>query len=171
MSESPKQSFEDFLVKATSDSWIKSYVWTESTTSADLRAQMGSLALGFTRTHKTGPDGRLWALDVEFAPGTVVGVDLELIEDRPILQNPAWLAQRFGLDADTCDTKTLLHEWVCREAVFKALAPQNSELMLSSFYKVDEKTYGVTDDESAGTIETLVSWSPQWVMALARRPV
>lgn len=169
MSESPQNSFEDFLAKAVGDSWIESYRWTEASSSAALKSQMGQLARGYSRTNKTAPDGALWALEVQAKPGIVVGVDLELIKDRPILQNPQWLADRFQLTGESCTPKKILEEWVSREAVFKALAPQNGHLMLSSFYKMNDTTYGVIDDVTRTSIETCIAWSETWVLALARR--
>ena len=169
MDESPEHSFADFLAEAVKTSWIQSFRWTAANTSADLKAQMGTLPQGYSRTHKTGPDGALWALDVQAKPGSVVGVDLEIIKDRPILQNPQWLADRFQLTGESCTPKNLLEEWVCREAVFKALAPDNGHLMLSSFYKMGDTTYGVIDDVTRMAVETRVEWGKVWVLALARR--
>ena len=169
MGESPEQSFEGFLAKAVSDSWIDSYVWRVASSSSELKSQTGALAPGFSRTNKTASDGTLWALDIKAVPGTVVGVDLELIKDRPILQSPQWLAQRFQLSPESYTSQTLLEEWVCREAVFKALAPNNGHLMLSSFYKKSDHLYGVIDDPVDASVEVLVSWSYLWVLAIARR--
>ncbi|HVJ64347.1 MAG TPA: 4'-phosphopantetheinyl transferase superfamily protein [Bdellovibrionota bacterium] len=170
MSESPQQSFEKFLNQSLRDAWISSFTWRTAVTSAELKSQMGALPRGYSRTHKTGPAGVLWALDVQSTAGQVVGVDLELINrERPIMQNPQWLAERFQLTPENYTSQTLLEEWVSREAVFKALSPNNAHLMLSSFHKFDESTYGIIDDPEGRRVEVRVAWTRDWVLALARR--
>ena len=92
----PQHGFRNFLEKAEQDGWIAGYRWASSDSLKLLRSQLGGKRKPeVSRTHKRGTDGMWYGLEVESDYGACVGVDLELLVSRPILDRPEWLAQRF----------------------------------------------------------------------------
>lgn len=172
MTLSPKDSFETFLNQLVEDRWMSSFVWTHATSHSELKSQKKKLSEGWSRSHKASAEGEIWCVDIEALPGMSVGVDLELVTSRPILENPKWLAERFGMDPVSSTPQFLLEEWVSREAVFKACVPDNADLMLSSFYRVQPGVYGLVkqaQDSSRLLLETRLCLTSNWIMAVARR--
>ncbi len=124
----PQLGFKNFLERAEQDGWISKYRWAKAESLKELREKLGGIRKPNTsRTHKRGTDGIWWGLEVEPDYGTAVGVDIELLVDRPVLQNPQWIAERMGLGR-VSNPKEIIEEWSRREAAFKAVSMQFEEL-------------------------------------------
>jgi len=164
----PKEAFRAFLEKAESDSWIAAYTWFSAESFGQLKSKMKKIKEGFSRTHKKGTDGLWWGLEVEAHFGTVVGVDLELLMERPILEKPDWITTRLGMSR-TSTPKQILEEWSLRESSFKAFAPNNEKILLSQFRRTAPNTFSLLSATGERSVQTRASWSSRWVATLAWR--
>lgn len=164
-----KTAFRNFLGRAEDDGWIASYQWSSKDSFVLLREEMNAVdyELG-SRTHKKSTDGIWWGLNVEAQFGTSIGVDLELLIERPILNNPEWISNRLGISRSS-SSKEVLEEWACREAAFKCLAPNNKGLYLSQFRKVAPGKYTIFMNGQDLNIQTKMHWWEKWLLALAWR--
>ena len=165
-----KDAFRNFLEKAENDAWIAGYKWFSADTFAHLRQKMGGpkTAANISRTHKRSTDGLWWAVEVEAFDGTQVGVDLEAYISRPLLNEPAWITERLGISKSTTPQK-ILEEWSCREAAFKALAPQNAGVLMSHFKRSATNTFAVRGPGGDRSVQVRSAWSGRWVLSLAWR--
>lgn len=174
MAAKPPELFAHYLDNLKREGWLKSYVWSDAASFTQLKTKMGALnRSSFTRSHKKDLSGHCWNLDVEFPGGFVLGVDLELSRNRPVLNNPHWLLSRFGLDDfKTHSKERALEEWVKREAMFKACYPFNNGLVLSVFKPIDhfKDVYAAhVKDNVYIELEAKVISASDWIMGLARR--
>ena len=168
--QSPQSGFKSFLEKAEADGWIASYKWQNAETFGLLRQKLGgkNTKEEISRTHKKGTDGKWWSCEVEAHYGTAVGVDLELLISRPILEDPAWISNRLGL-ARNLSPKALLEEWSSREAVFKSLAPDNKGMLLSQIRKSGNGTYTAFSHTSEKSAQVRSAVVGKWMLTLAWR--
>jgi|GEM_PF-1073651 len=165
----PSQGFRSFLERAEEDGWIASYRWFQAETFGLLKLKLnGPAKENFSRTHKKGTDGIWYAVEVEAHYGTSVGVDLELLMPRPILDNPEWIQRRLGM-ARAGSPRAVIEEWSSREAGFKALAPDNKKIVLSQFRRTAPNSLTVLTQGGEFSVQTRTNWSSKWVMALAWR--
>jgi hypothetical protein len=166
---SPVNGFKSFLDRAEEDGWIASYRWTKAETFGLLKIKLGGPAKeGFSRSHKRGTDGIWYALEVESHYGTSVGVDLELLMPRPILDNPEWILRRLGMTR-TGSPRAIIEEWSAREAAFKALSTDNVKIVMSQFRRTAPNTLTVLSQGGDHAVQTRTSWSSKWVVSLAWR--
>ncbi len=165
----PKNAFRAFLERAEDDGWIASYRWFEAESYGLLKQKLkGPCPESFSRTHKKGTDGLWWAVEVEGHDGTAVGIDLEILISRPILDQPSWISHRLNLPRNLNPQK-ILEEWSSREAAFKALAPDNKNVFMSQFKRTAPNTltlYTATSDKS---LQVRTNWAGKWLMTLAWR--
>jgi len=164
-----KIAFRNFLSRAEDDGWIASYNWRSKESFILLREEMkqDGHELG-SRTHKKGTNGVWWGLSVEAQYGTSIGVDLEFLIERPILDNPEWISNRLGISRSS-SSKEVLEEWACREAAFKCLAPLNKGVFLSQFRKSAAGKYTIFINGQDMNIQTKVHWWEKWILTLAWR--
>jgi len=164
-----QNAFRAFLNRAEDDGWISSYKWFEGESFVLLREEMNSHVYEIgSRSHKKATNGTWLGLAVEADYGTAIGVDLELLIERPILNDPTWLSQRLGLSRHTTP-KEILEDWSCREAAFKCLAPHNKGRYLSQFRKEGPGKYAIFMNGEDRYIQTKTLWWEKWVLALAWR--
>ena len=164
-------SMKAFLEKAENDGWIAGYKWFDGDTFGLLKQKLkGPCKESFSRTHKKGTDGHWWALEVEAHFGTAVGVDLEILISRPILDRPHWITQRLGLGR-TSGPKAILEEWSMREAAFKAIRPDNEGLVVSQFRRTAPNTYTVYANIGERSVQTRAFWAGKWLLSLAWRTI
>ena len=167
----PKNAFRAFLERAENDGWIAGYKWIEAESFGLLRQKLkGPCKEGFTRTHKKGTDGHWWAVEVEAHFGTSVGVDLEILISRPILDNPAWITQRLNISR-TSTPKSIVEEWSNREAAFKALTSENNGLVVSQFRRSASNTLTIFTNQGDKSVQTRAAWAGKWVLSLAWRTI
>ena len=165
----PREAFKSFLDRAEDDGWLSSYKWHSADTFGLLRMKLnGSVREGWTRTHKKSTDGTWWALEIQAHDGTSIGVDLEILIERPILDNPQWITNRLNMPRHS-QPRQILEEWSCRESAFKALAPDNSKILLGQFRRSAANTLTVLSQSSDRSVQTRASWAGRWVLSLAWR--
>ncbi len=165
----PKNAFKAFLERAENDGWIASYKWHEAETFGLLRQKLkGPVKEGFSRSHKKGTDGHWWGVEVEAHFGTSVGIDLEILISRPILDNPSWITQRLNI-ARTSSPKNIIEEWSVRESAFKALSPDNDKIVVSQFRKTAPNTLTVYTNHGDKSVQTRATWAGKWMLSLAWR--
>jgi hypothetical protein len=165
----PKIGFRSFLEKAENDGWIASYRWITGDSWGLLKNKLnGPAAEGFSRSHKKFTDGQWWAVEVEAHDGTVVGIDLELLLSRPILDKPDWITRRLALSKAGTPQK-IIEEWSSREAAFKALAPDNSKLLLSQLRWTAPNTLGVFSTAGERLVQIRSFWYGKWCLCLGWR--
>lgn len=170
MSANPRDGFRSFLDKAESDGWIAGYKWVCSEHFGQLRDKLGGIGPveEKSRSHKKGTDGLWWGVEVEAHYGTSVGVDLEFLMQRPILDDPTWITTRLGIARNT-QPKNILEEWSSRESAFKALAPNNQKILISQFRRSAPGTLTVYTAEGERNVQLRSAWSGRWVLTLAWR--
>jgi hypothetical protein len=162
-------SFRNFLERAQDESWIASYEWYKEDNFKKLKQNMKKVSYDIGSTsHKKSTDGNFWGIIVECFEGTSIGVDLELLIDRPVLKNTEWLSQRFGISKSSTP-KQIMEEWACREAAFKCFAPDNQNLYLSQIRKSAPNTYSIFSTGGGRSVQTRIMWRDNWVLALAWR--
>jgi hypothetical protein len=166
----PREGFRSFLNKAEVDGWIAGARWRHSDSYVLLKNDLGPsrLADGFSRTHKKGTDGIWWACEVEAHYGTTVGLDLEILISRPILDDPTWISRRLGISRPATP-KATLEEWSHREAVYKALYPGNEHLRLSQIRRSGASLYSVFTPQGESSVQVRSSWHGKWLLTLAWR--
>jgi hypothetical protein len=166
----PQDGFRSFLEKAEADGWIASYKWTGAESFGLLRQKLGGKKTSdeISRTHKKGTDGRWWACEVEAHYGTSVGVDLELLISRPILEDPTWISNRLGLSRNLTP-KLLLEEWSCREAAFKAMAPDNKGIRMTQIRRTGTGSYTVYSPSGEKSLQVRSFMNGKWLLTLAWR--
>lgn len=165
----PKNAFRAFLERAEDDGWIASYRWFEAESYGLLKQKLkGPCPEGFSRTHKKSTDGLWWAVEVESHDGTAVGIDLEILISRPILDNPSWITRRLNIPRNQNPQK-ILEEWSGREAAFKALAPKNENVFVSQFKRTAPNTLTLFTATSDVSVQVRTSWAGKWLMTLAWR--
>jgi 4'-phosphopantetheinyl transferase EntD len=167
-----KDAFRSFLGQAEDDGWIAGYKWYQAESYTALRHLLGPPGHreGFSRTHKKGNDGTWWALEVEMHDRTGVGVDLEVLMERPILSNPRWITERLGISR-SATPKIIIEEWSAREAAFKALYPHNENVFLSQFRRAQGGRYEILTAQGAQSLQVKSAWQQTWVLSLAWRSV
>jgi hypothetical protein len=163
-------AFRNFLDRAQDESWIVSFDWYVESHFAKLREKMQTPQTPelFSKTHKKATDGQWWGLKVESAEDTAIGVDMEILIDRPILKNTDWIIRRLNLPR-TSTPKQILEEWSCREAAYKCLAPDNAGLLLPQIRKSTGSSYYVQLAGREITMQTRLMWRDNWLLALAWR--
>lgn len=165
----PVTGFKSFLNRAEEDGWIAAYRWTKAETFGLLKIKLGGpVKEGWSRTHKKGTDGFWYALEIEAHYGTAVGIDLELLMPRPILDNPDWILRRLGMTRSG-SPRAIIEEWSAREAAFKALAPDNKKILVSQFRRTAPNSLTVLTQGGDLAVQTRTSWASKWVAALAWR--
>jgi hypothetical protein len=166
----PQDGFKSFLEKAEADGWIASYKWVGADSFGLLRQKLGGKKTSdeISRTHKKGTDGRWWSCEVEAHYGTSVGVDLELLISRPILEDPTWICNRLNLPRNL-SPKNLLEEWTSREAAFKSLAPDNKGLKISQFRKSGTGSYTIFTPNGEKSMQVRSATNGKWILTLAWR--
>lgn len=169
MGPGPKDGFRSFLERAEDDGWIASFKWIGAETWPALKEKLGGPAVaGISRTHKKALDGNWWALEVEAHEGTAVGVDLELLFERPILEKPDWIVRRLGM-AKAAEPKKIIEEWSAREAAFKALAPDNEKILLSQLRRSAANTLSVLTPKGDRSVQVRSHWNGKWCLSLGWR--
>jgi hypothetical protein len=165
----PRDSFRNFLERAEQDAWIASYKWFVAETFGFLKIKMGKLpGENYSRSHKRGTDGLWYGVEVEAHEGTGIGVDLELLVSRPILDDPSWITTRLNMPR-TSSPQKILEEWSAREAAFKSLAPNNQGVLVSHFRRSAPGTLALFSPQGESLIQTRTSVSQKWVLSLAWR--
>lgn len=171
MSQSPRDGFRSFLERAEDDGWIASYRWVTADSWNLLREKLGGPAKpGISRTHKKGTDGMWWAVEIEAHEGTAVGIDLEILFQRPILEKPDWIVRRLGM-ARAGTPKSIIEEWSTRECAFKALAPDNQKILLSQLRRTAPTTITVLTQTGDRMVQIRSHWSGHWCLSLGWRTV
>lgn len=125
------QIFESFLDELVSEKIIDRYQWTEFATSEEFQSKKKELSLSKnnSRTHKVDPVAKtVHMLDV-FSDKSV-GVDLEYVQERKHMDQ---LQQKIGIDPNEMSIEKFFTEWTLREAAFKALWPDNKNVLLKDF--------------------------------------
>ena len=167
--KTPKDAFRTFLERIQDDGWISDYKWVQAESYPALKQKLGKVdPLTHSRSHKKAMDGTWWALDVEAFDGTSVGVDLELLIQRPILDNPEWITNRLGI-ARTSTPKNIIEEWSLREASFKAFYPGNSKMLLSQFKRTSPQVYSIYSQKGDLSVQVRSAWIGPWVLSFAWR--
>ncbi|MBS1983196.1 MAG: hypothetical protein JST16_03410 [Bdellovibrionales bacterium] len=167
----PRDAFRSFLERAEDDGWIASYKWVSADTWVQLREKLGGAAVaGVSRTHKKGTDGVWWAVEVESHEGTSVGVDLEMLIERPVLDRPDWILRRLGMSKGA-SPKNIIEEWSLRESAFKALAPDNARVTLSQLRHTSPNTLSLLTQTGEKSIQVRSMWSGKWCLTLGWRTV
>jgi hypothetical protein len=165
---SPRDGFRNFLERAENDSWIASYRWFHAESFGSLKKKMGLIEANYSRTHKRGTDGIWWGLEVEAHEGTCIGVDLEIMISRPLLDDPEWITTRLNIPRGSTSQK-IMEEWSNREAAFKSFAPDNSRMLLSQFRRTAPHTLGIFAPEGERSAQVRTHWAGRWVVSLAWR--
>lgn len=168
--QNPQNAFRNFLEKAESDGWIASYKWVNAESFGLLRQKLGGKKQSeeISRTHKKGTDGKWWSVEVEAHYGTAVGIDLELLISRPILEDPVWISNRLGISRNL-SPKGILEEWSAREATFKSLAPENRGLLLSQIRKTGTGAYTAYFPGGEKSVQVRSLLMGKWLLTLAWR--
>ncbi len=166
---SPKDGFRGLLDRAEEDGWIASYRWVVAETFGLLKIRLGGPCKeGFSRTQKRGTDGNWYALEVEAHYGTSVGVDLELLMPRPILDNPEWIMRRMGMTR-VASPRAIIEEWSSREAAYRALTASNINLKVSQFRRTAPGTLTMYTPTGDQAVQVRNAWAEKWVLSLGWR--
>lgn len=167
---SPKEGFRGLLDRAEEDGWIASYRWVTAETFGLLKLRLGGPPKeGFSRTQKRGTDGMWYALEVEAHYGTSVGVDLELLMPRPILDNPEWILRRLGMTR-VASPRAIIEEWSAREAAYKALTMGASNpIQVSQFRRTAPGTLTIYTPGGDQAVQVRNAWAAKWVLSLGWR--
>lgn len=169
MTPTPRDGLRSFLSRAEDDGWIASHKWVSADSWPALKEKLkGPTAPGFSRTHKKGTDGLWWALEVEAHEGTAVGVDLEILFQRPVLEKPDWILRRLNL-ARGGTARSIIEEWSSREAAFKSLAPDNQGLLLSQLRRSAPNVLQVLTSQGDRQVQVRTAWTGHWCMSLGWR--
>lgn len=169
MNASPRDGFRSFLERAEDDGWVAGYRWLVGESWPSLREKLGGPPKpGVSRTHKKGTDGRWWALEIEAHEGTAVGIDLEILFERPILERPGWILRRLGIGKPAAP-KNLIEEWSSRECVFHALAPENDRVLLSQLRRTAPGTFGVLTQQGDRLVQVRTNWAGKWCLSIGWR--
>ncbi len=164
----PSDAFRSFLDRAEEDGWIAGYKWYSSESFVLLKDKMGPPKEDHIRASKRGTDGVWWVCDIEPHYGTSIGADLEILLPRPILDQPERILNRLGMSRGAAP-KVIIEEWSARNAAFKALAPDNSRVLLSQFRRTAPGTYTVYTPQGDRSVQVRTMWSTKWVFCLAWR--
>lgn len=162
-----------FLQESMREAWISSFTWHPK--------KRSGLHPKFSKSHKEGPSGALFEIEVESMNSFRTGVDLEHLDPkRPIFQNPGWLERKLMIAENSAEhlignksSEELLEEWAYREAAFKALYPFNNGTVLSHFERTGphrlELTREIEGEHKRFVFDLRGQWKGNWFLALARR--
>jgi hypothetical protein len=168
---SPREAFRSFLNRAEDDGWIAGFKWHEADSWPALKKQFkGPPGPGVRRCHKKGIDGLWWALEIEAFDGTSVGLDLELLYDRPILDRPQRVLRKLGISKPP-SPKALIEEWSLRESVYQALGEDLGLVNLSQIRRTAPNTYGILIKTGERSVQVRSAWGDQWCLSLGWRSV
>ncbi len=161
----PRTAFRDFLDESVAQGWIASWTWDP--------ARRAGLDCAFSKSHKTEDSGQVYVIEVESAPQSRSGVDLEFfVPERPLFRHPGWLERRLKIPQATVSALSphqLLEEWCFREAAFKALYPHNAGVVLSDFERTGPQELRCRCGDSEHVFQLRGAWRGSWFLALARR--
>jgi len=167
--------FAGFLEGLKNSGWITHAKWTRAESQEELKSRMGKAPgiPGTTRSHKKDAAGIHWGIDIVGPGKTVVGVDLEVMTKRRILnEDSAWFAERLSLDPKT-EPRNLIEEWCVRESSLKALslATGARDLIVADFERRDLQWIqykGAHEQYKSIQIEYKIQWSGDWVLSVSR---
>lgn len=170
MTANPRDGFRSFLEKAESDGWIAGFNWIQAENFFQLRQKMGGLnsSEDHSKTYKRSTDGKWWGIDVEAHYGTAIGIDLDLLMPRPVLEDSSWITTRLGISR-SMPPRNILEEWSARASAFRALAPENEKINISQFRRTAPATLTVYTPEGERNVQIRTAWMGRWVFNLAWR--